>query len=199
MAQGQSAYKSHLPLLNALKRVPVTDWSADFSQAWALGKETHPNSWNVPTPLTWNMLMAYSLMQALQCSPERSDAHTHVCALWMQDGSSLRPGLMAELNTPTRAKDSPHRNRKSRTWAVERLWTPSSLYVSMIKVLLICAKAWACPHIVLHRAELLRRPALAVRLSHEPSPREAPPAQHSPVVDSLCTHSVKPKKWTQLG
>lgn len=35
-------------------------------------------------------------MQAPQSSPEPSDAQTHVCALWMHDGSSLRPGLMAE-------------------------------------------------------------------------------------------------------
>lgn len=69
MAQGQSAYKSHLPLLNALERVPVTDWSADFSQAWALGRGAHPNSWNVPTPSTWDTLMAHSLMQHKLSSP----------------------------------------------------------------------------------------------------------------------------------
>lgn len=69
MAQGQSAHKSHLPLLNALERVPVTNRSADFSQAWALGRGARPHSWNVPTPLTWDRLMACSLMQHKLPSP----------------------------------------------------------------------------------------------------------------------------------
>lgn len=98
MPQGQSAYKSPLPLLNALERVPVTNCSTDFSQAWALGRGAHPNSHNVPTPFPWNMLMACSLMQHKLPNPPLglSDAQIHVCALWMHDGSSLRPGLVAE-------------------------------------------------------------------------------------------------------
>lgn len=81
-----------------LKRVPVTDWSPDFGQAWALGKGAHASSCNVPTPSTWNTLTAHSLTQPkLPSGPlGLSDAQTHICALGMHDGSSLRPGLMAE-------------------------------------------------------------------------------------------------------
>ena len=102
--QGQSAYKSHLPLLNALERVPVTDWSADLGQAWVLGKEDHHNSRTVLTTIHMSMLVAYSTMQHKLLIPPLglSDAHTHVCAVWMHDGSSLNPGLMAEPRyTPT--------------------------------------------------------------------------------------------------
>lgn len=95
--QGQSPYKSHLPLLNALERVPVIDWSTDFSQAWALGKEDHRNCQTVLT-IDMSMLVAYSTMQHKLLIPPSglSDTQTHVCAVWMYDGSSLKTGLKAE-------------------------------------------------------------------------------------------------------
>lgn len=95
MPHSQSAYKSHLPLLNTLERVPVTDWSADFSQAWALGKGDHPHTIHVEH--------AYGLQSNAAQGPHSSPGpQTHICALWMHDDSSLRPGLMAEpWYTPT--------------------------------------------------------------------------------------------------
>lgn len=193
MAQGQSAYKSHLPLLKSLERVPVTNWSADFNQAWALGKGAHPSSWNVPTPFTWNRLMACSPMQhKLPNLPLGLwDAQTHICALWMHDGSSLRPGLMAEpwyttLLTGT-GKAEPEQQR-------------GSICVSMTKAPCMCW-SWASPYIVLHRAEPVHSPALG-RSGYQPgaaAPCEVLPSQQSPVMDSLCMHSVKPKKLTHPG
>lgn len=65
--QGQSPYKSHLPLLNALERVPVIDWSTDFSQAWALGKEAIVTARLSSPPLTWARLWP-----TVQCSTSSS-------------------------------------------------------------------------------------------------------------------------------
>jgi len=61
--QGHSAYKSHLPALNALERVSMTDWSADSSQVWAPSKEDHHNSWTVHMTIHISMLVAYSTTQ----------------------------------------------------------------------------------------------------------------------------------------
>lgn len=162
MAQGQSVYKSHLPLLNALERVPMSDWSTDFSQAWALGKGARPHSWNVPTPFTRDTLMAYSLMQHKLPSPPLglSDAHNHVCALWMHHGSSLRPGLLAEpWYTPT----GPRMLLTGTGKAAMEQWRGSGHQAQSVwvwsKYYEVHAKARACPHIIPHGAELMPRPA----------------------------------------
>lgn len=88
--QGQPAYKSHLPLLNALERVPVTHWSTDFSQAWAFAIAGHGNRRTVLTTIHMSMLVAFDTMQhRLPIPPSGlSDTQTHVmCSLnaqWQQ-------------------------------------------------------------------------------------------------------------------
>lgn len=122
MPHSQSAYKSHLPLLNALERVPVTDWSADFSQAWALGKGDHPHTIHVEH--------AYGLQSNAAQGPHSSPgplrcSDSHLCTLnaqWQQP--QAWPHGRALIH-PNRSKDTPHRNRRRRSWAVERLWTSS--------------------------------------------------------------------------
>lgn len=135
--QGQSAYKSHLPLLNALERVPMVDWSADFSQAWALGKEGKEDHGNRQTVLTTiHKACSWPTVQPPDSSlrpVRRSDScPCSLNAQWQQPQGW--PYGRAQV-CPNKSKYIPHGNRRGRNWPVERLWTPSSIYVSMIKLL----------------------------------------------------------------